>query len=370
MVTSEKGAPNVAQDSDDAVTDSDSGAAGQDLGVQPEGDQTQDQSGGLAVSSTGNMHNEEKSAAIPEDSAAAIGYIVNSNFVQHERMHMLDNLFDRTVRLLTTTMRKATTLHCDVSIEPSQTIRFGDYISKTRKNDLIGVVRATGWDGSILCVMEEKLVFGLVDVFLGGFEDRRQSIKGKDYSSIERSIAERVMNHVLSDLSQSFQALFDVTFELERTETNPYFAVITQSNSIAVHHQILMSFDGIGGTIDIITPYSTLDPVRDILTQLFLGEKFGQDPAWEEHMKAELRASKVPMVALLTEQDVTLGRILSWKPGDTIELRATSQTRAVLTCGGIPMFSARMGQRMGQAALKIEENLGTTGDMMNAVISS
>ena len=39
-----------------------------------------------------------------------------------------------------------------------------------------------------------------------------------------------------------------------------------------------------GGRLELLLPYATLEPVRELLLQMFMGEKFGRDssgkPTW------------------------------------------------------------------------------------------
>ena len=36
-----------------------------------------------------------------------------------------------------------------------------------------------------------------------------------------------------------------------------------------------------GGRLELLLPYATLEPVRELLLQMFMGEKFGRDTIWE-----------------------------------------------------------------------------------------
>jgi len=42
-----------------------------------------------------------------------------------------------------------------------------------------------------------------------------------------------------------------------------------------------------GGRLELLLPYATLEPVRELLLQQFMGEKFGRDSIWETHLAEE-----------------------------------------------------------------------------------
>ena len=101
-------------------------------------------------------------------------------------------------------------------------------------------------------------------------------------------------------------------------------------------------------------PYATLEPVRELLLQMFMGEKFGRDSIWENHLATELWFTEVPIEVVLDEMQSSLGHVLEWQPGTFLPLSATPNSEVMLRCGSVPMFSAHMGQKSGNIAVKIE----------------
>ena len=79
-------------------------------------------------------------------------------------------------------------------------------------------------------------------------------------------------------------------------------------------------------------PYATLEPIRKLLLQQFMGEKFGRDSIWESHLATELWSTKVEIDAILDEQIMPLNKIMNLEVGQTVMLNATSrfQDRAAL----------------------------------------
>ena len=43
-----------------------------------------------------------------------------------------------------------------------------------------------------------------------------------------------------------------------------------------------------GGRCELLLPYATLEPIRKMLLQNFMGEKFGRDSIWESHLAREI----------------------------------------------------------------------------------
>ena len=59
-----------------------------------------------------------------------------------------------------------------------------------------------------------------------------------------------------------------------------------------------------GGRIELLLPYATLEPIRKMLLQQFMGEKFGRDNIWEGHLATELWTTQLDVRAVLDEQQV------------------------------------------------------------------
>src|SRR5690606_38186168 len=102
-------------------------------------------------------------------------------------------------------------------------------------------------------------------------------------------------------------------------ETNPRFATITRPGNPAllVRFRVDMAEDR-GGMIEVLMPHTTLEPIRDLLLQMFMGENFGQDTVWEKHLGKELRNTAVTIEAVLGHKNVTLKDIMKLKVGDTM----------------------------------------------------
>ena len=67
-----------------------------------------------------------------------------------------------------------------------------------------------------------------------------------------------------------------MTFRFERLEVNPRFATISRLSNAAVPRTIARGHGrSRRGRMEMLLPYATLEPVRELLLQQFMGEKFG-----------------------------------------------------------------------------------------------
>lgn len=299
---------------------------------------------------------------------SVIDQIVNSSFVNYDRLPMLDVVFDRLVRLLNTSFRNLTSGNVEVSVVGIQSVRFGDFLYNVPLPSLIAVVKAEEWDSNFLLTVDSELIYSIVDILLGGRRSEPAPIDGRPYTVIERALAERVIKLVLKDLGSAFAPLSAVRFTPERVETNPQFAVITRSNNAAITARFQVQLDDRKGFVVITIPYAALEPVRDLLLQMFMGEKFGRDSMWESHLKTELRRTNVDLAAVLANVQVSLTDLLDWMPGTELRLDLRPDAKVTLSCGQVPMFQGDMGQRNNRLAIRIDTDLGAQDEVIHGLL--
>jgi flagellar motor switch protein FliM len=112
-----------------------------------------------------------------------------------------------------------------------------------------------------------------------------------------------------------------------------------------------------GGRIDLLLPYATVEPIRELLLQMFMGEKFGRDSIWEAHLIEELKLTQVELTAVMDEQFVPLKEVFDLQVGSRILFNATPQSLVQMRCGGVPMYSARMGRQGDRIAVQVESQI-------------
>ena len=294
--------------------------------------------------------------SMPEQSG--IRAIVNSALVSYERLPMLEVVFDRLVRLMSTSLRNFTSDNVEVSLDTITSIRFGDYLNSIPLPAILSVFRALEWDNFGLITVDSSLIYSIVDVLLGGRRGTAtMRIEGRPYTTIERNLVERMVSVVLEDLSAAFEPLSPVTFSFDRLETNPRFATIARPANAAILVKLRVDMEDRGGRFEILLPYATLEPVRELLLQQFMGEKFGRDTIWETHLANELWSTEVDLQAILDEQTMSLKDVMDFQIGTTMMLNAHPDSIVRLSCGGVPLMRGRMGRVGDHVAIRVVQGL-------------
>ncbi len=186
-------------------------------------------------------------------------------------------------------------------------------------------------------------------MLLGGRRGTGQlRAEGRPYTTIEINLVKRMFEIVLADAEIAFGPVSPVKFTTDRIETNPRFASISRPANAAILIDLHLDLEGRGGRVEILLPYATIEPIRDLLLQSYMGEKFGRDSTWEGHLATEIWQSRIELDAVLHEQPMPLKTVLNLKVGDTVYFDQKSDPLVLLRCGDQLVSEGRMG-RVGES---------------------
>jgi len=289
---------------------------------------------------------------------SGIRAIIDSAMVSYERLPMLEIVFDRLVRLMTTSLRNFTSDNVEVSLDRITSVRFGDYLNSIPLPAILAVFKAEEWDNFGLATVNSSLIYSIIDVLLGG--RRGQStvrVEGRPYTTIETNLVKRMIEVILADAELAFKPLSPVKFNIDRLETNPRFAAISRPANAAILVRLRIDMEDRGGNIELLLPYATIEPIRATLLQMFMGEKFGRDPIWEGHLATEIGQAQIGVDAVLYEERLPLRRMMQLNVGDTLMLELKPDALVTVRCGDITLTEGRMGKVGDRVAVRVAKNL-------------
>src|SRR6187431_1328478 len=289
---------------------------------------------------------------------SGIRAIIDSAMVSYERLPMLEIVFDRLVRLMTTSLRNFTSDNVEVSLDRITSVRFGDYLNSIPLPAILAVFKAEEWDNFGLMTVNSGLIYSIIDVLLGGRRGQTAvRVEGRPYTTIESNLVKRMIEVVLADAELAFKPLSPVKFNIDRLETNPRFAAISRPANAAILVRLRIDMEDRGGNVELLLPYATIEPIRPVLLQMFMGEKFGRDPIWEGHFATEVAQAEISVEAVLYEADIPLKQLMSLKVGDTLPLEIKPDAMVTVRCGDITLTEGRMGRVGDRVAVRVSKPL-------------
>ena len=226
-----------------------------------------------------------------------------------------------------------------------------------------GVQGRVEWDNYGLLVVDSALIYSIVDVLLGGRRGTAaMRIEGRPYTTIERR-AGRAPGQVFV-LARYERGAFDPDGSTVAISASTGWKPIPE---IRNHREaratppcwrkLRVDMEDRGGRIELMVPYATLEPVREMLLQMFMGEKFGRDSIWENHLASEMWETRLDLEAVLDEQTMSLIDVMRLRVGSQLRLNAKPDSKITLRCGNVPLLTGQMGRVGERVAVQVEQRL-------------
>jgi flagellar motor switch protein FliM len=277
-------------------------------------------------------------------------------------MEVINERFARNIRIgLFNFIRKSP----EVSIGGIKVQKFSAFLREIVVPTNFNICSVKPLRGSALVVCDPSLVFAVIDALFGGVGKFHTRIEGRDFSPTELRVILRLVETITSEFKKAWTGIYPVELEYQRSEMQPQFANIATPSEIVVATAFTLEIGEVSGSIHFCIPYSTLEPIRDVLYSTIQGDSAEPDRRWVNLLKAQIQSAEVDLVAELGHAPATVEQLLSFKPGDFIELDLEPVIQAKVD--GVPVFDCHYGTSNNRYAIKIDRmitssNVGWLGD--------
>jgi flagellar motor switch protein FliM len=270
-------------------------------------------------------------------------------------MEIINERFARNVRIgLFNFIRKSP----EISIGPIKVQKYSAFLREIVVPTNFNIVSVRPLRGSGLIVCDPTLVFAVIDALFGGAGKYHTRIEGRDFSPTEQRIITRLVDVVTAEYRKAWIGIYPLELEYQRSEMQPQFANIATPSEIVVATSFTLEIGDTTGTIHFCIPYSTLEPIRDVLYSTIQGDSNEPDRRWVNLLKQQIQSAEVDLVAELATAPATVEQLLAFKPGDFIELDLQPGIQAKVA--GVPILECHYGTSNGRYALKVDQLLSSS----------
>jgi flagellar motor switch protein FliM len=268
----------------------------------------------------------------------------------------VDMINERFVRLFRLGLLEMLRSSPRVSPTRVRIMRFGEYLEDLKAPLSVNVVRMNPLRGYSMVVIDPVVVFSSLDSFFGGFgRGVGQLPSGRLFTPTETRIINMILDVFFRSLKEAWAPLMEIDFELVSSEINPQFAQIADENDLV----ILTRFESESGPtthgfIDLVYPYSSLKPVRDLLrSRVQTGDGNEEsDNQWRDDLGSAVDSADLEMRVLLSSFESNLKAIENLQPGDVLYFKKPELAR--LSINDVPAFDVQVGALGTQTAVQIE----------------
>ena len=267
-------------------------------------------------------------------------------------MEIINERFARNIRIgLFNFIRKSP----EISIGGIKVQKYSAFLRDIVVPTNFNIVSVRPLRGSGLIVCDPTLVFAVIDALFGGAGKYHTRIEGRDFSPTEQRIITRLVDVVTNEYKKAWHGIYPLELEYQRSEMQPQFANIATPSEIVVATSFTLEIGDTTGTVHFCIPYSTLEPIRDVLYSTIQGDSNEPDRRWVNLLKEQIQSAEVDRVAELATAPATVEQLLAFQPGDFIELDLQPGIQAKVA--GVPILDCHYGTSNGKYALKIDQLL-------------
>ena len=207
--------------------------------------------------------------------------------------------------------------------------------------------------GNGLIVCDPNLVFAVIDALFGGAGKYHTRIEGRDFSPTEQRVILRLVEVITAEYRKAWQGVYPLELDYQRSEMQPQFANIATPSEIVVSTHFTLELGETTGSVHFCIPYSTLEPIRDVLYSTIQGDAAEPDRRWVNLLKQQIQSAEVELVAELAHANATVEQLLAFKPGDFIELDLEPVIQAKVD--RVPVFDCHYGTSNRHYAIRIDK---------------
>ena len=286
-----------------------------------------------------------------------VDQFVHSKLIGYERLPMLEVICASLIKLLSVSLRRISEDNVSAEVLKITSCRFGECIKNSSKLSVFSIFEVEEWNNYGLIIVEPKIIYSIVEILMGSTQKKQKNIKQQSLTRIDLGLVNRFLKIVLFDLSESFSLISKTTFRLIRTEVDSKFAFITRDNNASILIKISIKIGSNEGECSLVLPYATIEPIKELLSQQFIGEKFGRDKIWETHLAEELRKAEVNLLVALCEQPVDLRDLIFLKIGTVLNLDFKLGNYVEVKTNGVCIFQAFLAFKVKYVAAVIQDTI-------------
>ncbi|MES3038655.1 MAG: flagellar motor switch protein FliM [Bdellovibrionota bacterium] len=306
------------------------------------------------VSSADTPKQESGRAATADDKKVVSYDLTSQDRIIRGRLPQLDVIYEKFMRAFRVSLSSALRKIASISLTSTEFLKFGEFINTLPMPTCMSVLRFQNLRGSALFVIESKLAYALVDSFFGGADRPYTKIDGKDFTPIELQIVQKVVNLAIHDLELAWASVEKIGCSFVRTEVNPQFVGIVPPTDVVIASTFDVELENATGTISIVIPYATIEPIKQKLSTGFQVESDQTDKKlWTTIIKEQLVETSLEVKVNLGGTEILLEDLMDLKAGDVIPLTQDATGELDIQIENVKKFKGYYGNHHGTVAVQV-----------------
>lgn len=285
--------------------------------------------------------------------------------VGKEQMRVLQTLHEGFARNFAAALSTMIRTIVEVKLTSVDQLTYGEFIFSLENPTCFNLLRAEPLEGTVVLDLSPTITFPLIDRLLGGGREAPVTA-WRPLTEIELLLVRRITNLFIKELEKAWSDIIPLKLEIERVESNPQLVQIVPPNEVVVVISFELALGDIRGMINLCIPYNALERISNRLTSNTWVAYSRREPTPETvaQIGRSLRGATVVLKVQLARTRITTAELLGLRVGDLITTSKDIRQPLLVFVEGVPKFRARPGIFKGHKAIRIEEIIPHSADVI------
>ena len=274
------------------------------------------------------------------------------------RMPVLDRLNERWVTDFERKLGELIRQPLEVALQEVQLAPYGNWLAALPVPTSFNLYTVKPWPRNALVAVDGKLLFALVNAYYGGTRATPKASR-ETLTPTEQRLNKILIEMLVELFRRALLPVASLEFAHVQSEVNAsYLNMATPSETVVVT-RVEVTLKEQGGSICLLLPLSSFDPVRDKLAEGLKTVSPETRQRWREGLRARLEHTELTLTSVFLDTEVTVRELLQMKPGDILPIEMPKT--AVLRSGSRPLLRGKFGLSRGYNAVSVLEAVKSLG---------
>ncbi|MCG8618515.1 MAG: flagellar motor switch protein FliM [Desulfobacterales bacterium] len=274
--------------------------------------------------------------------------------VSKDQMRALQTLHEGFGRNLGASLSGFLRTIVEVRVARIEQLTYGEFINALPNPTSFNLLGCDPLEGQVCLEISPLIIYPIIDRLMGG-SNAELFIPQRPLTVIEQRLVGKITDRAMVALSEAWEGVCPVQFELEQTESNPQFVQIVPPNEVVVVVGFELKMGGRAGTMSLCIPFNVIEPIiENLASQAWQSPQHHKaDNTSRMKVTANLDRASINATALLAKTTITVGDLVNMSPGDIVVTEKSASQPVVLCVEGRPKYLAHLGQHKGKRAIQV-----------------
>ncbi len=273
--------------------------------------------------------------------------------VSKDQMRALEGLHERFARNLGAALSSYLRTIVEVKIRSAEQLTFAEFTYSLPTPTSFTLLSASPLDGKICLEISPLIIYPIIDRMLGG-SNAELYIPQRPLTQIEQRLANRILERAIDALTEAWENIAEINFEVDSHESNPQLVQIVPPNEVVVVMSFELKMGDRAGSMSLCVPFTVIEPiVQNLARQDWFSLRRKTTQNFQNALEENLNEAKLHMRAYLAQTRIKVSDLLSMEVGDVLHTTKEAKTELVLQVEGKSKFAGRAGQFRDHRAFHI-----------------